>query len=57
MNALRWAAERLKEANTWYGLSAILTTVGLNVDPELWKEVVSFGVATAGLVAVVTKEK
>jgi len=57
MNALRWTAERLKEANTWYGLSAILTTVGLNVDPELWKEIVSFGVAAAGLVAVVTKEK
>ena len=52
-----WVLDRLKESNTWIGISAILTTVGVNVDPELWKEIASFGVSAAGLVLIVTKEQ
>ena len=57
MNAFRWAADRLKETSTWYGFSFIFTAVGVNIDPELWKEVVSVGVSVAGLVLVATKDK
>ena len=53
----RWLLDRLKEANTWYGLTAIATSAGITVDPDLTREVISTGVAVAGLVSVITKEK
>lgn len=57
MTFLSWLLDRLKEANTWYGLTAILTSAGVSVDPSLTREVVSTGVAVAGLISVITKEK
>jgi len=57
MAAVSWIFDRLREPSTWYGLSVILVSVGVNVDPELWKEITSTGVAISGLVLVATKEK
>lgn len=57
MAAVSWVFDRLREPSTWYGLSVILVSVGINVDPELWKEITSAGVAVSGLVLVITKEK
>lgn len=57
MAFFRWLLDRLKEANTWYGLTAIATSAGVSVDPALSREVVSTGVAVAGLISVITKEK
>jgi len=57
MAAVSWIFDRLRESSTWYGLSVILVSVGVNVDPELWKEITSTGVAISGLVLVATKEK
>jgi hypothetical protein len=52
-----WVLARVQESSTWYGLAAILTTAGLNLDPALSKEIVSFGVSAAGFIAVITKNK
>ena len=57
MAAVSWIFDRLREPSTWYGFSVILVSVGVNVDPELWKEITSAGVAVSGLVLVITKEK
>lgn len=57
MAAVSWIFDRLREPSTWYGFSVILVSVGINVDPELWKEIASTGVAISGLVLVATKEK
>lgn len=54
---LSWLLDRLKETSTWYGIIAILTSAGVNLDPELQTQVISSGAALAGLVAFVTKEK
>ena len=57
MAAVSWIFDRLREPSTWYGLSVILVSVGVNVDPDLWKEITSAGVAVSGLVLVATKEE
>lgn len=57
MAFFRWLLERLQEKTTWYGLTAIATSAGVSVDPALSKEVISTGVAVAGLISVITKEK
>ena len=57
MAFFRWLLERLQEKTTWYGLTAIVTSAGVSLDPNISKEVISTGVAIAGLISVVTKEK
>lgn len=52
-----WILERLKEANTWYGLIAFLSSVGVQLDPALAQQIAVVGVGAAGLVGIVTKEK
>mgnify|MGYP006290738051 CR=1 FL=1 len=56
MRFLIWVAERLKEPSTWAGLTVLLTTAGLNIDPELWKEIGTVSGGLAGLILIVTKE-
>ena len=57
MAFFRWLLERLQEKTTWYGLTAIATSAGVSVDPNISKEVISTGVAVAGLISVIAKEK
>lgn len=54
---LSWILERLKEANTWYGLIAFLGSVGVQLDPALSQQIAVVGVGAAGLVGIITKEK
>ena len=54
---LSWLLERLKEANTWYGLIAFLGSVGVQLDPELAQQITVLGVGAAGVVGIITKEK
>ena len=54
---LSWLLERLKESSTWYGIITMLTTAGINIDPELQVQIISTGAGLAGLVAFATKEK
>ena len=54
---LSWLLDRLKESSTWYGIIAMLTSAGVNLDPELQMQIISAGAGLAGLVAFATKEK
>lgn len=54
---LSWLLERLKEANTWYGMIAFLSSVGVQLDPALTQQIAVVGVGAAGLVGIITKEK
>jgi uncharacterized membrane protein len=49
--------ERLKEASTWRGLTALLTAVGVTLSPEQTNAIVGAGLALIGLLGVFTKDK
>jgi uncharacterized membrane protein len=49
--------QRLKEASTWRGLTALLTAIGVTISPEQTNAVVSAGLALMGLLGVFTKDK
>lgn len=57
MNFLKWLVERLKERNTWLGLTGILTTAGVGLNPELSEQLVTLGVALASVIAIVFKDE
>ena len=48
---------RLKERSTWLGLIAFATSCGASIATELTESIITVGVALAGLVGVVTKDK
>ena len=54
---MNWAIERLKEPTTWRGMVMLLTSAGINISPELSAGIVSLGLAVAGFIGVITKEK
>jgi uncharacterized membrane protein len=49
--------ERLKEASTWRGLTALLTAVGVALSPEQVNAIVGAGLALMGVLGVFTKDK
>lgn len=57
MKFFEWAMDRAKELSTWKGIALVLTSIGINVSPESWQAIVSFGIALAGLFDILTKEK
>jgi len=57
MKILTWLAARLKERSTYLGLTAILTAVGLSVQPDLVEAIIPLGMGIGGLIAFVTKDK
>lgn len=46
----------LKQPTTWAGITAIVTAFGVNISPELAKEITTFGSALAGLLLVIFNE-
>jgi hypothetical protein len=52
-----WILNRLRERSTWLGVTACLASLGIAVAPELSDEIAGFGVAAAGLVAVLTADR
>lgn len=52
-----WAMDRAKELSTWKGIALVLTSIMINVSPESWQAIVSFGIALTGLFDILTKEK
>jgi hypothetical protein len=52
-----WLIERLKEPTTWRGIVLLLTSAGMTVSPEMAAGIVSLGLAVAGFIGVITKEK
>lgn len=57
MNVIKWAADRLKEASTWRGLTMLLTALGISVKPDLMEQIIVAGTGVAGLIGIVTKDK
>lgn len=57
MGAIKWAADRLKEASTWRGLTLLLTSIGITVRPELMEQIIVAGTGLAGIIGLVTKDK
>lgn len=54
---LTWLVDRLSEKSTYLGLGLLLSAAGLSVAPDLGQAVVAVGVAVAGLVSVLIKDK
>ena len=54
---MKYLLDRLGEASTWRGIIMLLTALGVSIKPELQESIVSTGLAIAGFVGVVTKDK
>ena len=54
---MSWIIARLKERSTWLGLTGLLTAVGVGLEPDQAEAIVTAGVALAGVIAMLTKDK
>ena len=52
---IKYLLDRAQEPSTWRGAVFLLTSLGINIAPELGNAILSAGVALAGLLGVVTK--
>jgi len=52
-----WLIERLKEPSTWRGLVAILTGLGVTLQPNQAEAIIAAGLAVVGLIEVFRREK
>ncbi len=57
MNFFTWLLDRLQEKSTWYGVTALLTSAGVSLDPNLTNQIITAAVGVSGVIAVVAKEK
>ncbi len=48
---------RSQEPSTWRGIVLLLTAIGVPIAPELVEPIVSVGLATAGLIGVLTADR
>lgn len=53
----KYIINRLTERSTWLGLIALATACGATIETSLAEYIVSAGVALAGLVGIVTRDK
>ncbi len=49
--------DRLREPSTWRGLVLLVTACGVPLKPELQDAIIATGLATAGLIGVVSQDK
>ncbi len=57
-NVISWLLARLKEKTTWAGIiNFLVTVIGIKLAPELADSIATAGVAVAGLILLVIKEK
>lgn len=52
-----WLIDRLREKSTWYAVIGFLSALDIHFNPELTQNVVEAAIATASVIAFVTKEK
>ena len=57
MIVLSWLLARLKEPTTYLGLTAILSSMGVVIDPELAQNIQTAGLGVAGIILFVMREK
>lgn len=53
----KYLLERASERSTWLGVIAFASSVGVTVNPEIAGNVATIGVAAAGLVGALTKDR
>ena len=56
MNAMNWLLARLREPSTYRGLVWLATACGVTLRPEVWEQVMTLGMALAGLIGVLTRD-
>ena len=56
-NSIVFWSERFSERSTWLGLIAILSAAGLAIDQELLVRIMTLGMAVAGFILMITKDK
>jgi ribosomal protein L12E/L44/L45/RPP1/RPP2 len=54
---LAYLLERGKEASTWRGLVALLTAVGVSLEPNQMEAIVALGLAVIGAIGVFLADK
>ncbi len=52
-----WILARLKEPTTYLGLTAILSSMGIVLDPELTQNIQTAGLGVAGIILFLMREK
>ena len=52
-----WLIRRLKERSTWLGLIVILSVAGITLAPDQKEAIIAAGIALAGAVSALTKDK
>lgn len=53
----KYLVDRASERSTWLGVIAFASSVGVSVNPEIAGHVATIGVAAAGVVSALTKDK
>lgn len=53
----RYLIERLKEPSTWRGVILLLTACGVPIAPANAEQIVSVGLAVAGLIGIFLPDK
>ena len=54
---MNWWIARLREPSTWRGIVWIATALGVTLRPEVWEQITVFGMAGAGLLGVLTRDR
>ncbi len=54
---MTYILKRLTERSTWLGLIALATACGVVVEQELAEQVMAAGMALAGLIGVLTRDR
>jgi|TARA_B100000686_G_C16792254_1_gene979569 hypothetical protein len=52
----KFILSRLKERSTWLGIISLLTAAGISLSPDEAQAIAAAGVATAGAVAILTRD-
>lgn len=53
----KYIINRLTERTTWAGLVALGTACGATIEPALSEQIIAVGLAVAGLIGVLTKDR
>ena len=56
-SVFNWLGSRLHERSSWLGLTAVLASVGITISPELQDVIIQGGIALAGLITFLTKDR
>ena len=53
----KYILNRLTERSTWLGVIGLITACGATLETELAEQIIAAGLAVAGLIGIVTKDK